>query len=45
MMKQKLLWMAMAAVMLFTACNPEMKNLLGDYRYEVSGEVIFAESD
>lgn len=39
-MKQKLLWIALAVGMLCTACNREARQLLGDYSYKLSGEVV-----
>lgn len=45
MMKQKLLWVAVIALLLCTACNREERNVKGDYSYKLSGEVLFADAN
>ena len=45
MTKQKLFWVVAVALLLFTACNREERNLLGDYSYKLSGEVLFVDAD
>lgn len=44
-MKHRLLWIVMAVMLLATACNREERNLVGDYSYKISGEVILTDAD